>query len=83
MARIVASVKSELSSWLTSLGAGEVSREFFDLIKAIGEAHSKHEEQAIIEGEARALRLHLRTHGLATDDARVRVWTYFRVCLTH
>ena len=41
MARVVAQVKNEISSWLTSLGAGEVSREFFELIKAIGEARSK------------------------------------------
>lgn len=71
MAKVAAQVKSEISSWLTSmgtisllsnvargplgcclaqltlfvlalaLGAGQVSAEFFELIKTIGEAHSK------------------------------------------
>ncbi len=37
----ISNIKNELSNWLTSLGAGQVSAEFFELIKGIGEAKSK------------------------------------------
>lgn len=94
MAKIVASVKGEIQSWLTSLGsttptpafflsltfchagAGEVSQEFFDLIKAIGEARSKQEEHGIMEGESRHLKQALKTSAPGSgankgDDARL------------
>lgn len=48
--------KQELSTWLTSLGAGQVSKEFFELIKNIGEARSKQEESAIILKESHQLK---------------------------
>lgn len=48
--------KQELSTWLTSLGAGQVSKEFFELIKNIGEARSKQEESAIIVKESQQLK---------------------------
>ena len=48
--------KQELSTWLTSLGAGQVSKEFFELIKNIGEARSKQEESAIIVKESHQLK---------------------------
>ncbi len=48
--------KQELSTWLTSLGAGQVSKEFFELIKNIGEARSKQEESAIILKESQQLK---------------------------
>lgn len=72
MARVVAQVKHELSSWLTSLGAGEVSREFFELIKAIGEARSKQEEHTIIDQESKSLKVQLKHgQGVSQDDPRV------------
>jgi len=49
-------LRQELSAWLTSLGAGQVSKEFFELIKNIGEARSKQEERQIIQKEAQALK---------------------------
>eukprot|EP01122_Echinamoeba_exundans_P013933 TRINITY_DN6190_c0_g1_i1.p1 TRINITY_DN6190_c0_g1~~TRINITY_DN6190_c0_g1_i1.p1 ORF type:complete len:1271 (+),score=303.12 TRINITY_DN6190_c0_g1_i1:34-3813(+) len=52
----ISNIKNELSNWLTSLGAGQVSAEFFDLIKGIGEAKSKQEELQIIEREAQILK---------------------------
>jgi hypothetical protein len=41
MAAAISNLKEELTSWITSLGAGQVSAEFFELIKGIGEAKSK------------------------------------------
>jgi hypothetical protein len=49
-------LRQELSSWLTSLGAGHVSKDFFELIKNIGEARSKQEERQIIQKEAQTLK---------------------------
>lgn len=58
------------------LGAGEVSRDFFELIKAIGEARSKQEEHALIEQEARSLKVALKNGAPGSgankgDDARL------------
>jgi hypothetical protein len=49
-------LRQELSSWLASLGAGEISRDFFEFIKNIGEARSKQEERQIIQKEAQTLK---------------------------
>jgi hypothetical protein len=37
----VGNLKRDISSWMTSIGAGVVSKSFFEFIKAIGEARSK------------------------------------------
>lgn len=40
-ANTMATLKQEFSSFIQSLGAGTVSKEFFDFIKAISDAKSK------------------------------------------
>lgn len=37
----IGNLKRDISSWMTSIGAGHVSKSFFEFIKAIGEAKSK------------------------------------------
>ena len=34
-------LKRDFSSWMTSIGAGKVSKSFFEFVKSIGEAKSK------------------------------------------
>jgi len=43
----LAQFRHDLNAWFTSLGAGTVGPEFYDLIKNIGEAKSKAVRQPI------------------------------------
>eukprot|EP01125_Pyxidicula_operculata_P002378 TRINITY_DN12256_c0_g1_i1.p1 TRINITY_DN12256_c0_g1~~TRINITY_DN12256_c0_g1_i1.p1 ORF type:complete len:1205 (-),score=382.26 TRINITY_DN12256_c0_g1_i1:22-3636(-) len=67
----VQNIKQGFSIWLTQLGAGEVSKEFFELIKSIGEAKSKQDEAMLIEKQAKRLKDQIRNNEVKTDgDSR-------------
>lgn len=44
----IGNLKRDISSWMTSIGAGHVSKSFFEFIKAIGEARSKQVESKTV-----------------------------------
>ena len=50
-----------------------MSRDFFDLIKLIGEARSKQEELGIIEKEARTLKGKIKNNAFSMSDPKVRI----------
>lgn len=69
----VGNLKRDISSWMTSIGAGVVSKSFFEFIKAIGEARSKQEEASIIEEQAQNLKraLKISDYSKAAGDPKV------------
>jgi len=64
-------LKLEVNSLLSVLGQGSTSKEFFELIRDIGESRSKQEEDKILEREVGRLKA-----ALAKPDNSVRTNWY-------
>jgi hypothetical protein len=65
--RKVERFRLELGTFMKTVGASNLSKDFLDLVRDIGEASSKAEEERIIEREIRTLR-----EQLAQPESAVR-----------
>jgi len=66
------SVKRDLTTWVNSLGAGSVSKPFFEMVKAVGDAKSKQEEATILDGQVFKLKEEVKKIDVTKqNDSRV------------
>lgn len=61
-------LRRELSSFISSLGSGETTKEFFDLIKQVSATKSKQEETTLISQEIKKLREEVKKRGRDLND---------------